>query len=162
MTMTHAEAAVRRSGKFLTFALDAEEYGVEILKVNEIIGTLPITRVPGLPSHVGGVVNLRGKVIPIVYLRRKFGMAESTSEESCIVVVQVEQRAIGIVVDKVSEVVNIATKDVEDVPEFGAGVDTEFLLGVAKIDGRVRLLLDIDKVLGNDVRAAVTEEMVEA
>ncbi len=145
-------AAQRRAGKFLTFTLGEEEYGVEILKVHEIIGTLPITRVPGTPAYICGIVNLRGKVIPIVHLRRKFSMADSTSDESCIIVVQVHDVPIGIVVDQVSEVVNIAGSDVEDVPEFGGDVNTEFLLGVAKSDGRVRLLLDIERVLSGDVQ----------
>ena len=157
MTTTPTAPAVadsRRAGLFLTFALDAEEYGVEILKVHEIIGTLPVTRVPNTPPHVCGIVNLRGKVIPIVHLRRKFGMPESAAGESCIIVVQVKNVPIGIIVDRVSEVVRVEVKHVEDVPEFGANVNTDFLLGVAKNDGRVRLLLDIERVLsGDDARS---------
>ena len=145
---TVAGLEARRGGKFLTFFLAGEEYGVEILKVHEIIGVLPVTRVPRTPEFVLGVINLRGKVIPIMDLRRKFGMepGEQTAE-SCIIVVQVNGVQIGAVVDRVSEVVAIAPADVEDPPSFGADVETEYLLGLAKADGRVRLLLDIDRVL---------------
>ncbi len=138
----------RQGGKFLTFYLAGEEYGIEILKVHEIIGVLPVTRVPRTPDFVLGVINLRGKVIPIMDLRRKFGMEPSEgTAESCIIVAQVGGVQIGTLVDRVSEVVAIAAVDVEDPPSFGSGVETEYLLGLAKSDGRVRLLLDIDRVL---------------
>ena len=144
------EIAERRGGKFLTFYLAGEEYGIEILKVHEIIGVLPVTRVPRTPEFILGVINLRGKVIPIMDLRRKFGMepCERTAE-SCIIVVQVGGVQIGAVVDRVSEVVAIAPADVEDPPSFGGDVETAFLLGLGKSDGRVRLLLDIDRVLSS-------------
>jgi purine-binding chemotaxis protein CheW len=136
-----------KGGKFLTFLLEGEEYGIEILKVYEIMGMLPITRVPRTPDHVRGVINLRGKVIPIVDLRRKFGMPPAESPETCIIVVQVRSISIGIAVDRVDEVLNIATSDIEPPPAFGTDVDTAFLLGMAKAEGRVRLLLDIERVL---------------
>ncbi len=136
-----------RAGKYLTFCLAGEEYGLEILKVSEIIGLQPITRVPRMPEFVRGVINLRGKVIPITDLRRKFGMAAEDSEDSCIIVVQMKGIQTGIVVDRVSEVVAVAEGDIEDAPSFGAGIRTEFLLGIGKAGGRVKLLLDIDKVL---------------
>jgi purine-binding chemotaxis protein CheW len=136
-----------RAGKYLTFFLAGEEYGLEILKVSEIIGLQPITRVPRMPEFVRGVINLRGKVIPITDLRRKFGMAAEDSEDSCIIVVQMRGIQTGIVVDRVSEVVAVAEGDIEDAPSFGAGIRTEFLLGIGKAGGRVKLLLDIDKVL---------------
>jgi len=140
--------AGRVGGKFLTFFLAGEEYGLEILKVHEIIGLLPITRVPRTPAYIRGVINLRGKVIPIVDLRAKFGMPhEGDARESCIIVVQVQGVQIGIVVDKVSEVVSVADADIEPPPSFGADVPTDFLLGLGKSSGRVRLLLDIDRVL---------------
>jgi purine-binding chemotaxis protein CheW len=142
-----ASAPARRAGKYLTFFLAAEEYGVEILKVQEIIGMLPITRVPRAPHFVRGVVNLRGKVIPIIDLRLKFGMEAAESAESCMVVVQVQGMQLGVVVDRVSEVRAIAENDIADPPSFGAEVDTEYLLGLAKGAGRVALLLDIDRVL---------------
>ena len=136
-----------RAGKYLTFYLEAEEYGLEILKVQEIIGVLPITRVPRMPSFVKGVINLRGKVISIVDLRAKFGMDASTTGESCIIVVQVRGVQLGILVDRVSEVKAIKGEEIADAPSFGTEVDTEFLLGIAKGAGRVTLLLDIDRVL---------------
>ena len=146
-----APAARRDTGaqgeKFLSFFLGDEEYGVEILKVHEIIGMLPITRVPRTPDFVRGVINLRGKVIPIVDLRRKFGMPEAGRAENCIIVVQVRGVSIGIVVDRVSEVLSIAAEQIEGTPSFGSEVDTDYLLGLAKTDGRVRLLLDIERVL---------------
>lgn len=136
-----------RAGKYLTFYLDAEEYGLEILKVQEIIGMLPITRVPRTPPFVKGVINLRGKVISIVDLRSKFGMEPVSAEESCVIVVQVQGVQLGILVDRVSEVKAIGGEEIADPPSFGSEVDTEFLLGIAKGAGRVTLLLDIDRVL---------------
>lgn len=151
---THSDSATAtitpsRAGKYLTFFLAGEEYGLEILKVSEIIGMQPITRVPRMPEFVRGVINLRGKVIPITDLRSKFGMAHDGTTDSCIIVVQMRGIQTGIVVDRVSEVVAIAESDIEDAPSFGAGIRTEFLLGIGKSSGRVRLLLDIDKVLAS-------------
>lgn len=142
-----ATATASRAGKYLTFFLADEEYGLEILKVSEIIGMQPITRVPRMPEFVRGVINLRGKVIPITDLRAKFGMDITGQEDSCIIVVQMKGVQTGIVVDRVSEVVAIAEGDIEDAPSFGSGIRTEFLLGIGKAGGRVKLLLDIDKVL---------------
>ena len=142
-----ASAPTSRAGKYLTFFLAGEEYGLEILKVSEIIGMQPVTRVPRMPEFVRGVINLRGKVIPITDLRRKFGMDVEGQADSCIIVVQMLGVQTGIVVDSVSEVVAIAEADIEDAPSFGAGIHTEFLLGIGKTGGRVKLLLDIDKVL---------------
>ncbi len=142
--------AATHAGKYLTFFLGDEEYGVEILKVHEIIGSMPITRVPRTPEFIRGVVNLRGKIIPLVDLRRKFAMVDAADGSTCIIVVQVTGIPIGIVVDRVSEVVTIGGTDIQDTPSFGTEVDTEYLLGVAKTEGRVRLLLDIDRVLTSD------------
>jgi purine-binding chemotaxis protein CheW len=139
--------AAGHAGKYLTFFLAAEEYGLEILKVQEIIGMLPVTRVPRTPHFVRGVINLRGKVIPIIDLRAKFGMDAAQSAESCMIVVQVQGVQLGVVVDRVSEVRAIAGGDIAEPPSFGAEVDTEYLLGIAKGAGRVTLLLDIDRVL---------------
>jgi purine-binding chemotaxis protein CheW len=146
--MALKEGGNDRGGKYLTFYLAGEEYGLEILKVQEIIGMMDVTPVPGSPEHVRGVINLRGKVIPVVDLRRRFGMetAETTSE-TCIIVVQTNRIQTGIVVDQVSEVSNISSGDVEDAPSFGAEVQTDYILGIGKAEGRVRLLLDIDRVL---------------
>jgi purine-binding chemotaxis protein CheW len=154
MSSTKSEVATveaGKGGKFLTFFLAGEEYGIEILKVHEIIGVMPITRVPRTPEVVRGVINLRGKVIPIVDLRRRFGLEPADeTEETCIIVVQVRGVQTGVVVDSVSEVMDIRSEDVEDTPSFGAEVNTEFLLGIAKSSGKVRLLLAIDRVLSSD------------
>lgn len=145
-----------RGGKYLTFFLAGEEYGVEILKVHEIIGTMPITRVPRTPPHICGVINLRGKVIPIMDLRLKFGMkATEQAAETCIIVVQLHGVQTGAVVDRVSEVADIAAGDIEDAPAFGADVNTEYLLGIAKCGGRVKLLLDIERVLSTSETIAM-------
>ena len=147
-------------GKFLTFFLANEEYGIEILKVQEIIGMLSITAVPRTPSFVRGVVNLRGKVIPIIDLRLKFGMpAAEQTEETCIIVVQARGIEMGIVGDRVSEVLDIAADAIDEAPSFGAEVDTEYLLGIAKAEGQVRLLLDIDEVLSNQDVVALPYSM---
>jgi purine-binding chemotaxis protein CheW len=141
----------QRGGKFLTFFLAGEEYGLEILKVQEIIGIMDITPVPRTPDHIRGVINLRGKVIPIVDLRLKFLMetAERTSE-SCIIVVEANRVQTGIVVDKVSEVLDVLGENIEDAPNFGADVRTDYILGIGKSEGHVKLLLDIDRVMSEE------------
>lgn len=150
---TDAKAsAAAREGKYLTFTLGTEEYGIGILKIKEIIGMMPITPVPRTPEHVKGVVNLRGKVIPVVDLRLRFGMeAIPYTERTCIIVVETTgalgKLQIGIVVDAVSEVLNIKGDETEDTPTFGTNVDTQFILGIAKTEGGVKILLDIDSVL---------------
>jgi len=137
-----------RAGKYLTFFLASEEYGVEILKVQEIIGRMPITPVPLTSKYILGVINLRGKIHPIMDLKIKFGMDQSEiTDETCIIVIKTASLMMGILVDKVSEVVNVASGDIEDTPSFGADVNTEYLLGVGKTGGKVRLLLDIEKVI---------------
>ncbi|MGE3276431.1 MAG: chemotaxis protein CheW [Vicinamibacterales bacterium] len=143
------------AGKYLTFALGDEEYGLPVLKVREIIKILDITAVPQVPGHVKGVINLRGKVIPVVDLRLKFGFEpQAYTERTCIIVVEVALSAgkvmMGMVVDAVSEVLNIAEAEIESTPEFGDRVTTEFIQGMAKIKGRVKILLDLDRVLGAD------------
>jgi purine-binding chemotaxis protein CheW len=141
-----------KEGKYLTFALAQEEYGLEILKVREIIGFMEITAVPKTPNHVKGVINLRGQVIPVVDLRGKFGMeAAEITDETCIIVVEIAQEGrafnTGIVVDHVQEVLDIDGTDIEDAPQFGSSVDTSFILGMGKVGDTVKILLDIDRVL---------------
>ena len=142
------------AGKYLTFKLVNEEYGLEILKVREIIGMMSITKVPRTPAFVRGVINLRGKVIPVIDLRRKFGMENvADTEETCIIVVDVskagEKLQIGILVDSVSEVLDIKGDDIEDAPSFGTNLDTDFIMGMAKAKGTVKILLNIEKVLSS-------------
>lgn len=135
-------------GKYLTFFLGDEEYGASILSVQEIIGLLAITAVPSTPRWVRGVINLRGKIIPVVDLRAKFGMTPvQPGERSCIVVVQAHGSEMGIIVDRVSEVVDLPESAVESAPNLGAHVRTDYLLGIGKTNSRVRLLLDIDRAL---------------
>jgi len=153
--MTEATLArVAQEGKYLSFILGREEYGLEILKVQEINGMMGITRVPGTPSHVRGVINLRGRVIPVVHLREKFGMpAVEDTEKTCIIVVQVEHKdsevTMGLVVDEVSEVLSVRSDQIQEPPHFGGGMDdTGSILGMARMDGKVVILLDIDSVMG--------------
>jgi len=141
-----------REGKYLSFFLDGEEYGIGILKIKEIIGMMPITPIPQTPEFVKGVINLRGKVIPVIDLRLRFGMSEiDYTDRTCIIVVEFSTDGgrlhTGIVVDSVSEVLNIKGSDIEDTPTFGAKLSTDFILGMAKIGGGVKILLDIDRVL---------------
>lgn len=139
------------SSKFLTFQLQDEEYGLEILKVWEILGLLEITSVPQTPDYVRGVVNLRGQVIPVVDLRLKFGMDEvEYSKRTCIIVVDVKGVMMGIVVDTVSEVMEINSDSIEETPSFGTKLSTDYILGMGKVNGGVKILLDIDKVLTTD------------
>jgi purine-binding chemotaxis protein CheW len=144
--------AANREGKYLTFSLAGEEYGIGILKIREIIGMLPVTSVPETPAFVKGVINLRGKVIPVVDLRLRFGMAEiDYTERTCIIVVEIAGPAgtisMGIVVDSVSEVLNIKGADIEDTPSFGTRLNTEYVLGMAKVGKGLKILLDIEKAL---------------
>jgi purine-binding chemotaxis protein CheW len=146
------KAMVNREGKYLTFTLAGEEYGIGILKVKEIIGIMAITTVPQMPDYLKGVINLRGKVIPVVDLRLKFGMdAMDYTERTCIIVVEIactgQKVMIGILVDSVSEVLNIKGSDIEDAPNFGSRLNTDYILGMAKTGGKVKILLDIDRVL---------------
>jgi purine-binding chemotaxis protein CheW len=143
-----------REGKYLTFTLAGEEYGISILKVKEIIGMMTITMVPQTPGYVKGVINLRGKVIPVVDLRLKFDMASMDyTERTCIIVVEIRANEscilIGIVVDAVSEVLNIKAADIEETPNFGNRLQTDYILGMAKAGGGIKILLDIDRVLRN-------------
>ncbi len=148
-------AAQQKEGKYLTFALAHEEYGLEILKVREIIGYIDVTAVPQTPHYVKGVINLRGQVIPVVDLRAKFGMETTdVTDETCIIVVEIRcadrTSSTGIIVDRVQEVLDIAGQNIEDAPQFDASVDTSFILGMGKVGDAVKILLDIDKVLAGE------------
>lgn len=148
------KAVMEKEGKYLTFALGPEEYGLEILKVREIIGYMDITAVPQTPDHVKGVINLRGQVIPVIDLRAKFGMETAeVTEQTCIIVVETTRGnrnySTGIVVDRVQEVLDIVGENIEEAPQFGSSVNTDFILGMGKINETVKILLDIDEVLSN-------------
>ena len=141
-----------RAGKYLTFQLANEEFGIKVLKVREIMGLQEITAVPQTPGHVKGVINLRGKVVPVVDLRLKFALpAAEYTQRTCIIVTQVQGESggvmMGIVVDGVSEVLNLTGQEIEDTPDFGDEAGVRYLLGMAKVKGKVKILLDIDQVL---------------
>lgn len=148
------EVGIQLAGKYLTFRLAEEEYGLEILKVQEIIQMQAVTKVPRTPDYVRGVINLRGKVIPVIDLRKKFGIASvDDTEQTCIIVVQISQGeqkiVMGIIIDEVKEVLDIKAENIEETPSFGASIDTQFILGMGKIGNNVKILLDIDKVMSS-------------
>jgi purine-binding chemotaxis protein CheW len=154
MTATVSEASqASLAGKYLTFRLGKESYGIGVLRIREIIRVIEVTPVPQMPAYVKGVVNLRGKIIPIVDLREKFALSNiQDTEQTCVVVVQVTQASglkalMGLLVDAVEEVVNFGAADIEETPDFGGALDTEYMLGMAKVRGAVKTLLDIDKVI---------------
>jgi len=155
-----ADLGAQLAGKYMTFQLADEVYGLEILKVREIIGLMDITRVPRSAAFIRGVINLRGKVIPVADLRLKFGMdACQATEQTVIIVVQYavggRNLTMGILVDQVLEVLQIEPAQIEPAPAFGdAAAEAQFILGVGKAGERVVFLLDIGKVLGGDVVAA--------
>lgn len=146
-------------GKYLAFKIGDERYGLFIMKVREIIGLLPMTRVPRTPSFIKGVINLRGRVIPVIDLRQKFGLPQvETTDMTCIIVCQIDrpdgQLTMGLVIDEVSEVLDLSKEQLEPTPTFGADIDTGFILGLGKIDDRVIMLLDVDKILtGEDLNS---------
>jgi len=142
--------------KYLTFVLGHEEYGLEILKVREIISVMEITQVPHVPPYIKGVINLRGKVIPVMDLRLKFGMEPlEYNRETCIIVINMGGVVLGIVVDTVAEVLDIHETDIDPPPSFGTAVRTDFILGMGKVKGKVKILLDIEKVLSAEEMEAV-------
>ncbi len=151
-----------RPGKYLTFQLDSEEYGFEILKVREIIGLMEITPVPGTPDYIRGVINLRGKVIPVINLRQKFGMEMTEdTKETCVVVLDVKAGngsiLTGVVVDAVSEVLDVKAEQIEETPSFGADVNLDFIMGIGKIKDEVKMLIDIDKIIDTVDLSAVSD-----
>ncbi len=149
------DSKIVKKNKFITFFLDNEEYAVEIQKVREIIGIMDITPIPNIPSYIKGVLNLRGKVIPVIDLRLKFGMEfKEYGDRTSIIVIEIHingrKSSIGTVVDLVSEVLQISSEDFEKTPSFGVDVNTDFIQGMAKVKGKVKILLDIEKVLTAD------------
>lgn len=150
------------AGKYLTVVIDKEAYGIGVRKVREIIRLQKITPVPQLPEFVNGVINLRGRVIPIIDLRVKFGLEAEFTERTCIVVVQVALATavpiqVGLIVNSVEEVVNVPAEEIEPAPEFGVGIDTSCLLGMAKVNGQVKTLLDIDRVVAPETGRLIAQ-----
>jgi len=157
-----AEAEKKESstyeGQFLTFTLNNEEYGIEILKVREIIGVMDITTVPQTPEFMKGVINLRGTVIPVVDLRLKFSMPEEEyTQETCVIVVEANNSQVGIIVDSVSEVLNIQNGEIEETPSFGQGIDTDFIMGLGKVKEGIIILLNIEQILSSEVMDVVKQ-----
>jgi purine-binding chemotaxis protein CheW len=151
-----------KAGKYITFTLANEDYGLYILSVKEIIGMMRVTKVPKTPDFVRGVINLRGKIHPVIDLRKRFNLEmKEDDERTPIIIVEVRQgnsvQFIGIVVDTVSEVINVEKADIEKSPAFGRSMDTSFILGLAKINNRVVTLLDIDQILSSEHLAIVSE-----
>jgi purine-binding chemotaxis protein CheW len=145
-------------GKYLTFGLAQEVYGLAILKVQEIIGIMPVTHVPRMPAFVRGVINLRGKIIPVIDLRTQFNLpSQADTSKTCIIVVQIRRGdhsvTMGILVDEVAEGIDLKAEQIEPAPSFGTAVNTDFLLGMGKVNQKVVMLLDIDRILA-------AEEMV--
>lgn len=139
-------------GKHLTFCLGDESYGFEILKVQEIIGLVEVTSVPKSPEYVRGVINLRGKIIPVVDLRKKFQMpATEDTEKTCVIVVQLKSNdasiVVGLIVDEVSEVIEIAEDQIEPAPDITTDSSDKFIKGMGKVNEKVIMLLDVDKVV---------------
>lgn len=164
METANVSAVSHLVGKYLTFKLDSEDYGIEILAVREIIGVIPVTRVPRMPDYVKGVINLRGKVIPIIDLRLKFGLNPVSYDKlTCIIVVQVTcgdiSFQVGIVVDTVNEVLHFSENQLEPAPSYGSGLKTDFILAMGKVEGKVKILLDINKILSNEDVALIRESV---
>lgn len=141
-----------KEGKYLTFALGNEHYGFGILQVREIIGLMDITELPQAPSFLKGIINLRGKVIPVIDLRNKFMMEEiDVTDRTCIIVVEVKGASkvifMGFLVDSVSEVINVKAEDIEESPALAGNIKTQFILGIAKMDDGMKILLDINKIV---------------
>ena len=144
--------------QLVTFTLGNEEYAVDILKVQEINRMTEIAKVPNSPQYVEGVINLRGRVIPVVSLRRRFALDDKGSDEqSRIMIMEIQGITIGVVVDSVSEVLNIKAGEIEAVPNFGSSLETDYILGMAKTNGGVKILLDIDKVLSREEISALDQ-----
>ena len=158
---TETKTMSRLSGKYLTFNLQKESYGIDVLKVREIIRLTTITAVPQMPAYVRGVINLRGKIIPVMDLRVRFEFPNAAStEQTCIIVVQVKlpdgkATQMGLVVDGVEEVINIAESDIEETPSFGGQICTDYIIGIAKVKNAVKALLDIDGIVGADTMTSL-------
>ncbi|MBF0101334.1 MAG: purine-binding chemotaxis protein CheW [Desulfobacterales bacterium] len=147
----HEELFSQSGGKLLTFQLGRQEYGIQILEAREVVGLLRIDPVPKTPHFMKGVINLRGKIIPVIDLRAKFGMAEvESTKETCIVVADIQGRLTGIIVDFLVGVLTIEPDEFEETPELGQYIRTDFMIGMAKLDNRVVIVLNLKAILSND------------
>lgn len=155
-----ASSLAHLAGRYLTFKLGPEIYGIEILRVQEIIGLMPITKIPRVAEYIRGVINLRGKVIPVMSLSRRFGMPDRDDTSlTCVIVIELAQTSgtvtMGIVVDEVSEVININVDNIESPPDLGEAAGESFLCGMGKVDGKVVILLDMARVIESGVAARI-------
>lgn len=153
------------AGKYLTFEIGDESYGLQILRVQEIIKMQEITKIPRTPDFVEGVINLRGKIMPVIDMRKAFAMEEKeTSRNTCIIIVQAQRgetsAILGVVVDKVAEVLEIAAEEIEPAPSFGSQVETQFILGMAKSKDSVNILLDINKVVDEEMLSSLAQTRI--
>lgn len=167
VTLSENVKSMANAGKYMVFMLAGEEYGIDILKVQEIIGIIDVTRVPKMPNYIKGVINLRGKIIPVINLRMKFGIEEvEYTDKTCIIVVQVvrgeKSVTMGVVVDEVEEVVDISSEQIEATPDFGSQIDMNFVMGIGKVGKKVKLLLDIDRVMSSDDISAIISAKEES
>ena len=145
-------------GKYLIYALAGEEYGIHIRNVTEIIGIQAITDVPGTPEYVKGVINLRGKVIPVIDVRLRFGLPEKDYEErTCIIVVNIKDVSVGLIVDSVSEVMDIPDSNIEPPPKVSKSAGTRYLQGLGKVDNDVKILVDTSQLLFEEELALLEE-----
>ncbi|HEY9165606.1 MAG TPA: chemotaxis protein CheW [Candidatus Kryptonia bacterium] len=144
--------------QLVSFVVEHEEFGVDILKVQEIIRTVDITRVPKAPAFVEGVINLRGKIVPVIDLRKRFGIdAKEKDNETRIIVVELTDKVVGFLVDKVKEVIRVEKSIIEPPPELTTSVSANYITGVAKLQDRLLILLDLDKVLSSDEQEHLSE-----
>lgn len=156
---------IDQSGEYLTFLLGGEEFGVDILRVQEIMGCTPVTEIPGTPSYLKGVINLRGLIVPIVDMRERFDLETVAYSDTTVVIVLRtggvgdDSLAVGLVVDAVSEVYKVETKDIKRAPDFGASIDSRFISSMATVDEKLVILLDTKKLLSvNDLYSTVSQE----
>jgi purine-binding chemotaxis protein CheW len=157
-TIDHAVGFAADSDQFLTFMLEDEEYGIEILRVQEIKGFSKIRPIPNAPEYIKGVMNLRGTVVPVVDLRSRFGMRQAEYNQfTVIIVVSVGAKVVGLVVDAVSDVLNIRRDQIEETPEMAGDLDTSFFRGMGKVGDKLVLLLNIDRLVGGDKLEAIEQ-----
>ena len=152
------------NNKYLTFVLETEEYAIPIIRVKEIIGMMDITHVPGMPDYVKGVINLRGKIIPVIDLRKKFGFGEREYDDrTCVIVVEMKsgtsEKLSGFVVDTVSEVLDIEKSNIEDPPSYSNDAAESFLRGMGKVGEKVIMLLETDKILSTEDMTVISENV---
>jgi purine-binding chemotaxis protein CheW len=162
--MAHKESTAKGGvgAEFLSFRLGAEEYGIDILKVQEIRGYDAVTRIANTPEFLKGVINLRGTIVPIIDLRIKFGLGSPVYDEFTVVIIlNVAGRIIGVVVDSVSDVLTLTDEQMRPAPEFSAAFDTQYVIGLGAIEERMLILVDIEKLISSRDMGLVDEEQLE-